>query len=79
MQVIEKIMSYCVNGKPEVSFKVEKCSTLQNDIVQAVIIVICLQSICKVIQRSIEIQKKTCTCRKNVYLDKVYAIFICRF
>lgn len=79
MQVIEKIVSYRVNCKPEISFKMEKCYTLQNDIIQAVIIVICLQSICKDIQRFIEIQKKTCTCRKNVCLRKVYAIFIRRF
>lgn len=45
-------MSYRENDKLKVSLKEENCDIVQNDIVQAVIIVICLQSIYKEIQNS---------------------------
>lgn len=52
-------MSYRENDKLKVTFKEENCDIVQNDIVQAVIIVICLQSIYKEIQNSE---------KKNLYL-----------
>lgn len=58
-------MSYRENDKLEVSFKEENCDIVQNDIVQAVIIVICLQSIYKEIQNS---EKK-----KLVLVEKTFA------
>lgn len=58
-------MSYRENDKLEVSFKQENCDIVQNDIVQAVIIVICLQSIYKEIQNS---EKK-----KLVLVEKTFA------
>lgn len=59
-------MSYRENDKLEVSFKEENCDIVQNDIVQAVIIVICLQSIYKEIQNS---EKK----KKLVLVEKTFA------
>lgn len=70
-------MSYRENDKLKVSFKEENCDIVQNDIVQAVIIVICLQNIYKEIQNSEK--KKTCTCRKNFCLRKVHAILYADF
>lgn len=58
-------MSYRENDKLKVSFKEENCDIVQNDIVQAVIIVICLQSIYKEIQNS---EKK-----KLVLVEKTFA------
>lgn len=58
-------MSYRENDKLEISFKEENCDIVQNDIVQAVIIVICLQSIYKEIQNS---EKK-----KLVLVEKTFA------
>lgn len=58
-------MSYRENDKLEVSFKEENCDIVQNDIVQAVIIVICLQNIYKEIQNS---EKK-----KLVLVEKTFA------
>lgn len=58
-------MSYRENDKLKVSLKEENCDIVQNDIVQAVIIVICLQSIYKEIQNS---EKK-----KLVLVEKTFA------
>lgn len=58
-------MSYRENDKLKVTFKEENCDIVQNDIVQAVIIVICLQSIYKEIQNS---EKK-----KLVLVEKTFA------
>lgn len=58
-------MSYRENDKLKVSFKEENCDIVQNDIVQAVIIVICLQNIYKEIQNS---EKK-----KLVLVEKTFA------
>lgn len=52
--------------------KEENCDIVQNDIVQAVIILICLQSIYKQIQNS---EKKTCTCRKRTFAWEKYMLF----
>lgn len=56
--------------------KEENCDIVQNDIVQAVIILICLQSIYKQIQNS---EKKLVLVEKNFCLRKVHAILYADF